>query len=327
MNNFKKIGLTALGTSLIASSAYAGALSVTGSASITFSGNDSGTGGNGWSMSDSVTFSGGGEMDNGFNVTASYELDNNENAGTSQMDSYSLKIDTNGMGVVTFAGHGGSTAMGAVDDVMPTAYGESFDILSATNEQGNTGTQVFNAIGSAGDNNIFHYSSGDMVDGFTFTASYVPSNGTTEVESSTDFAVAYTGMEGLTIGFASGENNASGATNNTDNTTMYIKYAYGPVTVGYQESEIDSSSTNNDDDFESMGITYQVSDDLTIGYTASSYDAGDKTTDQENSNLSASYTMGGMTLSVAMAEEENRGGSTAAVDDVEGYAINLAFAF
>ena len=83
MNNFKKIGLTALGTSLIASSAYAGALSVTGSASITFSGNDSGTGGNNWSMSDSVTFSGGGEMDNGWSVTASYELDNNENVTTS----------------------------------------------------------------------------------------------------------------------------------------------------------------------------------------------------------------------------------------------------
>ena len=29
----------------------------------------------------------------------------------------------------------------------------------------------------------------------------------------------------------------------------------------------------------------------------------------------------------ALAEEENRGGSTAAKDDVEGYEINLAFAF
>jgi len=327
MNNFKKIGLTALGTSLIASSAYAGALSVSGSASITFSGNDSGTGGNNFSMSDSVTFSGGGEMDNGWNVTASYELDNNENVATSGMDSYSLKIDTNGLGVVTFSGHGGSSAMGAVDDVMPTAYGESFDILSAVNEQGTSGTNIFNAIGSASDNNMFHYSSGDLVDGFSISASYVSANGTTEVESSTDFAVEYTGMEGLTIGMAMGENNAVGGTSNTDNSTMYVKYAYGPVTVGYQESEIDSSSTNNDDDYTSMGITYQVTDDLTIGYTASAYDAGDKTTDQENSNLSAAYTMGGMTLSVAIAEEENRGGSTAAADDTEGYAVNLAFAF
>ena len=54
--NIKKIGLTALGTSLIATSAYAGALSVSEGASITFSGNDTGTGGNGWSMNDSVTF-------------------------------------------------------------------------------------------------------------------------------------------------------------------------------------------------------------------------------------------------------------------------------
>jgi len=326
MNNFKKIGLTALGTSLIATAAHAGALSVSGSASITLSGKDKGTAGNGFSMSDSVTFSGSGEMDNGWNVTVSYELDDSETA--TQMDNRSVVIDTNGMGVVTFSGHGGDSAMGAVDDVMPTAYGESFDIISATMDTGgNTGTQIFNAIGSSSSNNMFHYSSGDLVDGFTVSASYVPSNGSAQVESAMDFAVEYTGMEGLTVGYAAGEANAEGGTNNTDNTTMYVKYAYGPVTVGIQESEIDSTAATNDDEFEAMGITYQVSDDLTIGYTESSYNDGNLATDQENSNLSAAYTMGGMTLSVAMAEEKNRGGSTAAADDVKGYAINLAFAF
>ncbi|WP_440915213.1 porin [Candidatus Pelagibacter sp.] len=325
MNNFKKIGLTALGTSLIATSAFAGSLDVSGGASITLSGKDKGTAANGFSMSDSITFSGGGEMDNGWNVTVSYELDDNETA-TGNMDSRSVKIDTNGMGVITFAGHGGSSAMGAVDDVMPTAYGESFDIIGGTSDVGKTGTEIYNAIGSAGSNNMFHYSSGDLVDGFKLTASYVPS-GTGEVESSTDLAVEYTGMEGLTVGIAQGENNAAGGTGNTDNSTMYVKYAYGPVTVGYQESEIDAEAATADDDYEAMGITYQVSDDLTIGYTESTYNAGSETTDQENSNLSASYTMGGMTLSIAMAEEKNRGGSTAASDDVKGYNINLAFAF
>ena len=327
MNNFKKIGLTALGTSLIATAAHAGALSVSGSASITLSGKDKGTAGNGFSMGDSVTFSGSGELDNGFNVTVSYELDSNETT-TGNMDSRSVVIDTNGMGIITFAGHGGSSAMGAVDDVMPTAYGESFDIISATMDTGGkTGTQIFNAIGSSGTNNMFHYSSGDLVDGFKVTASYVPSNGSSMVESAMDFAVEYTGMEGLTVGYAAGEDNAEGGTSNTDNTTMYVKYAYGPVTVGIQESEIDPTAATNDDEFESMGITYQVSDDLTIGYTESSYNDGNLATDQENSNLSAAYTMGGMTLSVAMAEEKNRGGSTAAADDVKGYNINLAFAF
>ena len=328
MNNMKKIGLTALGTSLIATSAFAGALSVSGGASITFSGKDKGTAGNGFSMSDSITFSGGGEMDNGWNITVSYELDDNETS-TGNMDSRSVKIDTNGMGVITFAGHGGSSAMGAVDDVMPTAYGESFDIISATMDTGGkTGTQIFNAIGSNAPNNIFHYSSGDLVDGFKVTASYVPSNGSAQVESAMDFAVEYTGMEGLTVGYAAGENNASGGTSNTDLSTMYVKYAYGPVTVGFQQSEIDSNKATTDDEFEAMGITYQVSDDLTIGYNESTYkDAASTTVDQENSNLSATYTMGSMTLSVAMAEEKNRGGSTVATNDVKGYAIDLAFAF
>ena len=77
-------------------------------------------------------------------------------------------------------------------------------------------------------------------------------------------AVEYTGMEGLTVGYAVGENNAESGTNNTDNSTMYIKYTYGPVTVGYQESN--RCITAASDEYESMGLTYQVSDDLTVGY-------------------------------------------------------------
>jgi len=326
--NIKKIGLTALAGSLVATSAYAGSLSASGGAGITIAGNDTGTEGTGWSMSDGVTFTGSGEMDNGMTVSVTFELDDaNTNGGA--MDDRLLKIDTNGMGVITFGGHGGSSAMGAVDDVTPTAYGEAYDILGTSNDVVNatTGTSIFNNIGSASSDNMFHWTSSDLVDGVKLSASYVPSDGTTQVESSTDFAIEYTGVEGLTLGYAVGEANAEGGTNNTDNNTMYIKYAYGPVTVGYQESEQDANAATNDDEFEAMGITYQVSDDLTIGYNESSYNDGNTTTDQENSNISATYTMGSMTLSVALAEEKNRGGSTRAVDDVKGYEFDLAFAF
>ncbi len=325
--NIKKIGLTALAGSLVATSAYAGSLSASGSAGINFAGNDAGTGGNGWTMTDGFTMTGSGEMDNGMTVTVSYEVD--EGYTNNALDNRLLTIDTNGMGVITFGGHGGSSAFGAVDDVTPTAYGEAFDILGSSNDQtgATTGTSIFNAIGSSGTEDMFHYSSGDLLDGFSFAASYVPSDGTTQVESATDFAIEYSGFDGLTVGYAVGESNAEGGTNNTDETTMYIKYAYGPVTVGYQESERDANAATNDDEFEAMGITYQVSDDLTIGYNESSYNDGNKTLDQENSNVSATYTMGSMTLSVAMAEEKNRGGSSKAVDDVKGYAIDLAFAF
>jgi outer membrane protein OmpU len=327
--NIKKIGLTALAGSLVATSAFAGSLSATGSAGINFAGADKGTSANGWTMTDTVVFSGGGEMDNGMNVTVSFELDNNAVGGSGEyMDSRSVVIDTNGMGTITFGGHGGSSAMGAVDDVMPTAYGEAWDILTNSPDNGGvtaTASTNFNSIGSAGSNNMFHYSNSDLMDGLKVSASYVPS-GTGEASSSTDWAVEYTGVEGLTLGYASGENNAT-AGSETDNNTMYAKYAYGPVTVGIQESEIDASTAAATDEFSAMGITYQVSDDLTIGYTESSYNAGDQDADQDSTNLSVSYTMGSMTLAAGFAEEENRGGLTTAVNDMKGYAIDLSFAF
>ncbi len=59
MNNLKKVGLTALGTALVASSAQAADFSMSATSQITFAGADNGVRGNGWSMSDSITFSAG----------------------------------------------------------------------------------------------------------------------------------------------------------------------------------------------------------------------------------------------------------------------------
>ena len=93
MNNIKKIGLTALASSLVATSVYAGEMSVAGSASFTME-NYSGTdGGKSLSMGNQLTFTGGGEMDNGMNVSLSFVLDQGDNetdttagAGTAPFD-------------------------------------------------------------------------------------------------------------------------------------------------------------------------------------------------------------------------------------------------
>ena len=329
MNNLKKIGLTALAGCLAVTSVHASELTASGSASIGFGGADKGTSANGFYMNDSVTFSGSGELDNGFNVTLSLELDNNENVGTSAMDSRSVTVNMGDMGTVMFGGHGLDSVVGGVDDVMPTAYGETWDIIGNDIDNGGvtaTASTLFGAIGSAGSNNMMRYDNTTAVDGLKISASYVPS-GTGEVESSVDYGLEYTGYDGLTVGYAMGENNAAGGTGNTDNDTMYVKYAYGPVTVGYQSSEIDANTVAASDEWDAFGITYAVSDDLSIGYAESTYNAGDKATDQENSNLSVSYTSGGMTLAAGFAEEKNRGGLTTAVNDVKGYDISLAFAF
>ena len=329
MNNLKKIGLTALAGCLAVTSVQATTLTASGSASIGFMGADKGTSANGFYMNDEVTFSGSGEMDNGWNVTLSMQVDNNENVGTSAFDNRSITIDMGDAGTFAFGGHGLDSVVGGVDDVMPTAYGETWDIIGNNIDNGGvtaTASSLFGAIGSAGSNNMMRYDNTTAVDGLKISASYVPS-GTGEVESSVDYGLEYTGYEGLTLGYAMGENNAAGGTGNTDNDTMYVKYAYGPVTVGYQKSEIDANTANATDEWDAFGITYAVSDSISVGYAESTYDAGDKATDQENSNLSVSYTAGGMTLAAGFAEEKNRGGLTTAVNDVKGYDISLAFAF
>ena len=73
--NIKKIGLTALATSLVASSAYAAEVSVSGAAGLTFvteNGNtgDAGDHGKGFGTDNSLSFSASGEMDNGWSVSA-----------------------------------------------------------------------------------------------------------------------------------------------------------------------------------------------------------------------------------------------------------------
>ena len=78
MNKITKIGLTALAGSLVATSAFAGAMSVSGSAKVTYASNgeEGVAGGTAFTNSKGITFSGSGELDNGFNVSTSYTMTN-----------------------------------------------------------------------------------------------------------------------------------------------------------------------------------------------------------------------------------------------------------
>jgi len=323
MNNLKKVGLTALATSLITTSAFAGAVSVTGSASINLANQSNSTQGNGFSSGDSLNFSGSGELDNGMTVTMKQEIDGGV------MDDRSIAISMDGMGTLTINNHGGSSAMSAVDDVMPTAYGESWDVIGHTTASASLTPGMAakeGAIGGYATDNSFFYDAPEMVEGLDVNVSYSPSN-TTRPDGSVSWALAYTGVEGLTVGYGKDDNGLAG-TSSIETETMYAKYAFGSFTVGVQESEAENDgATAGDDEFSAMGITYQVSDDLTIGYHASERQFGDKSEDQESANLSVSYTSGGMTISAAMVSMDNVGGSSNAQDDIDGYAIDIGFAF
>ena len=324
MNNFKKIGLTALAGSLIATSAFAGSMSVGGSAGIGLSGSSNKTNANGWSSGDSLTFTGSGELDNGMMVTTYQEIDGGN------LDDRYMSVEMDGMGKLTFNAKGGSSAMSAVDDVTPTAYGESWDLIgyTATATSGTTPGQSAKegAVGGFATANSFFYDAPELVEGLDINLSYVPS-GTGRPDGTVSYALAYTGIEGLTVGYGADDNGLNG-TSKLETETMYAKYAFGSFTVGFQEGEQEQSgATTSDDEFSAHGITYQVSDELTIGYNASEKQFGDKTQDQENKALSVSYTSGGMTIAGAHVSMDNVGGSTASRDDVDGFVIDVSFAF
>ena len=319
MNNFKKIGLSALAGSLVAFSAHAGELSVSGSASLTISDSDTnGTAvsGNQFSMGDSVTFSGSGEMDNGMTISVSYEHDGDAAGTDSTWDSHSMTLDTNGMGTITFAGHGGSSAMSAIDDVTPNAYEESWDAVAGAD----TGTLV----GGSSGNNMFTYTSPSL-SGATITMAYLNASDAVTDVSYSDFAIAYSPemVDGLTVGYGQGDTEETTGTE-IEHTAMYVKYTYGSVTVGYQENEADGAAASDDIDFEAFGISYAVSDNLTIAYNQSESVVGTTGT-QEASGISASFTSGGMTIAGVMNDVDNVAG--VATNDTEGYELNLSFAF
>jgi len=314
MNNLKKVGLTALAGALVSFSANAAELTVTGGASIGFTGEEKVDTGNGWSMNDGLTFAATTELDNGMTVTATQIIDSSDGASGVIMDTRTLKIDMADNGVLTFAGTGGSSVLAAIDDVTPTAYEESWDVVSSAS-----------AIpGGTGGDNMFHYSNSSLMDGVKVSASYTPS-GTGMIESSADYGVEFTGIDGLTIGAATGENNAV-VDGTLDITNMYVKYAMDAFTVGYQTSESDSEVADADKDFTAMGISYAISEEMSVSLNTSTIDYENSTlSDQDSTGLSVSYVMGSMTIKAAHNTVDNIAGATTA--DRSAYDLSLAFAF
>jgi len=315
MNNFKKVGLTALAGALVSVSANAADLSVTGGAALNFYGEEGKETGNGWTMTDGITFAASAEMDNGWNVTVTQIIDSSDGAAAAIMDTRTMAIDMGDNGTFTFHGDGGSSVTGAKDDTTPNAGEEAWaDVTGASA-----------ALGGAASNNMMRYTNSSLMDGVTIDASYVPSSGSTEEESSIDYGVSYTGIDGLTVGVAMGENNAD-ADASVDTTILYANYAMDSFTVGYTTSEADSETANSDVDFTAYGISYAASEELSVSINASTHEYELATlSDQEALGISVSYVMGSMTLSANHNTVDNAAGT--ATDDRSGYNLALAFAF
>jgi outer membrane protein OmpU len=320
--NIKKIGLTALAGSLVAvSAANAGALSVTGGASINISG-FSGSGNvdkpTTFSMGDQFTVSGGGELDNGMNVSISMQID----AGA--LDDHSVTVSSEGMGTLVFAGHAGNSATDAIDGSVAGDIFDGFDGAAAV-AVGTTGAAPKTA--AAGNNSLF-YTAPEMMEGVSIFASYNPQTHDGN-EGEVGFGATYTGIEGLSLSYATTDVNSGSSTTSGDQTSWKATYAYGPITVGASKSEHDTSTDTSDTELTAYSIAYTVSDELSVSYGVEELSVGGSGNpeDAEYSALVVAYTAGGLTLTAKAEDAENVDNTTAVNADQEFWGLTAAFAF
>ena len=322
MNNFKKIGLTALAASLVSVSANAGELSISGAASMNVGGysGQQHDGGATFSMGNQFTVTGGGELDNGMTVSISYQLDNGTPA-SGPFDDHSVTISSDAMGSLTLHGHGGGSATSAMD---ATAAGNIWDTFDGARGQ-------VTAVGhsnSAPGNNSLSYTMPSIMDGVAVNLSYEPQSSGKTIDSGMGYAVTYTGVEGLTLVYSSSDEVGTTSDLSGDQTAWKVSYAYGPVTATMTQSEFDVVTTTSDQDVTSVAVSYTISDEMSVTYgteTIESTNSGH--VDAEYTVLKGSYTSGGMTVSAQMKEADNVNHTNNSNADFDYWGLGLAFAF
>jgi len=306
MTNLKKLGLTALAGSLVASTAYAGALDISGAAKVSYtSADETESGGNPFSMTRDISFSGSGEMDNG--MTISYD----QLLSAGSFSSSGLKLDMGDAGVLTFRNGGsGGQGIGAYEDKVPNAAENVWDDLDG---QAN-GVLTKNATNKIG--------YGTTMGGANISVDY---NKQQDGGSAKSFGVDMSPAEGAMIFLAMSDEYA-GVNKSTDQTTLGGTYTVGATTLGVQLTSIDFSTVNTDTDRTHIGASFAVNEDLSVSFGMSTVEfENNSKVDQEDSGFSVSYTMGSMSLTAAANASDNVGG-TNGTDDTHK-EVGLAFSF
>ena len=353
MNTLKKIGLTALGTSLVASSAIAADWSIGGDAGYTWSseniGGNAATDGIGYNHD--ITISGSGELDNGWSVSTTMIF-----VEDSTLSSSNVKVTMGSLGTVK-VGQGTGSIGASFDSAIPTAWEENHDGMA-------TSTAIDN-IGASMDNGVIDYTSPAIDLGgvsATLMLAYNPDGSDTNageggVSKSSVFGKGQAAgitlaFEGLTLGAFGAEVDKDGGSSTRDQDsfegTWYAKYSAGPVSIGYQTAYIDrgiagAAAANNSSaktvaagngafESETMSIAFNVNENLSISWAelTETYDEQDDGTvgdaDMDSTSLQFAYTMGSMSIKGYQTDEDNPGWDTDALsNEITEIAVNFAF--
>ena len=309
MDNIKKLGLTALAGSMVATAASSADLSATGSWALSYTSDKGGLNkGQAFTMGNSVTLAGSGELDNGWTASMSYELDNDT------MDDHSLTLDMGDAGVFKYSESASGSGIDIASNMVPAV---DTAIYSAVG----TDTTSYGVVRSATDTGNLGYTL--TLDGGLKVSAETAKNVGSGGGNDTTFGATYTGYDGLTIAVGAGETARGGAT--IDSMTYGAKYAWSGFTVGLQLTQVDHSGTTADEDGKHIGITYNVNDDVSIGYSRQETDFTGTKSDEEHSGFQASYSMGSISFSGRVSKLDNAAGSAGSTDTDKHVTMSIAF--
>ena len=200
-----------------------------------------------------------------------------------------------------------------VKDIVPTAYTAVYENTNAVDNG------IAAGIGGRSTASMWGYknSIGDL----TVSLGYNAENSTAATDTAeTSIGLQYT-MDGITA--------VAGRFDDGDiaiHDTVGLKYTAGAITAAVQRTDINYDATGtNDQEAMHMGISLAVNENLSVSAGRQKVEIDTAVDNEINTGVSASYTMGSITIGGGFNEVESAGGS--ANSDAEVTMLNLAFAF
>ena len=350
MNKLSKIIVSLMASFALSFSAFAGELTVTGTAKATYSTLSGDViGDNTIGIANELKFAASGELDNGFTWDYFMELDPDGTAegGSALNDDTSFAVTTPYGVVKACASECGLGAHGAFSQnayawITDTAYAEG------KTEPVNISTY----------SNMQYHTPADLLPFSTvFKAAYAPSGSkvlksanssntakSTTISNTTQYRVTTVPMDGLELNASYTEQDGgdvSGATDEqkSESGTVVVEYAVGSFKIGAGKSwiapqiaNVTGSGTTTVEHTKNTDISlaFAVNDDLSVSYSQEKSDRSMTTSttvtyEQKTKSLQAAYTMGGMTLALARTDYDNvaYAQDTNATENL--FAVTMAF--
>jgi len=350
MNKLSKISLTALCGSLATLTAVkAGEMTIAGGMTMTATKKGGTETGNPLGMASNLTFTGSGELDGGQKVDLTISH--------TDQDAYSsanIKLTTNSLGTWKVTQATGGAGIGGYDDNMPRAFEEAWDTGIGS------GVDLAKGVGSS---TTLSWTTPNVA-GTTLQVAVAPRNdGSSNSDKAGGGAANSLTGQGfdivldtkqdfggfgadLFVGYSVTEHDptsevaAGDKIKDREEGVAGLTFTVGPVKAGWQRSlEYTGQNQVGTDVFgyknTSWGVSFNINDNLSVSYAefeslrglVEHGNTGGARPVTTIESLQAAYTMGGVSLKVAMNELDNGTYTTGTANDADSSLVLLSLAF